>query len=311
MNKVRIKDISRDEWIKLRRQGIGGSDAAAILGLSQYSSAYQIYCDKTGLLTEEEDNEAMRQGRDLEQYVADRFEEAAGKKARRCNFILINEQYPFMLGNIDRMITGEDAGLECKTTSALNKSDFENGDVPASYYVQCMHYMALTGKQKWYLAVLVLNRGFYWFEIPRNEEEIRALISAEKDFWENHVLARREPAPDGSEMAAEVLKKLYGRGNDDEVIPLTGYEDKLRRFDEIDTLSKTIEKEQEQIRQEIQAEMKTATVGVCGNRTVYWRNYSRSSFDAKQLKAADPKTYEAYLRTTSFRKFEIKGEKIS
>ncbi len=311
MNKILIKDKPREEWLKIRRQGIGGSDAAAILGLNPYSSAYQVYCDKIGLLPEEDEKEAMRQGRDFEQYVADRFEEATGKKTRKCNFILTNEQYPFMLGNVDRLVVGEDAGLECKTTSVFNKADFEDGDVPPNYYVQCVHYMAVTGKKKWYLAVLVLNRGFYWFEIPRNEEEIRALVAAERDFWEKNVLARSEPAPDGSDKAAEVIKKLYGKGNDDEVVSLLGYENELKRLGEIEALSKTLEREQEQIKQAIQAQMQTATVGVCGDKTVYWRNYCRSSVDSKRLKSEDPATYEAYLRPTYFRKFEVKGEKIS
>lgn len=311
MNKIQIKDKPRDEWLELRKQGIGGSDASAILGLNPYCSAYQVYCDKLGLLSEQDDNEAMRQGRELEQYVADRFEEATGKKTRRCNFILASEKYPFMLANVDRLIVGEDAGLECKTTSVFNKSDFANGDVPPNYYVQCMHYMAVTGKSKWYLAVLVLNRGFYWFEIPRNEAEITALIQAEYDFWYNNVLAGKEPAPDGSEKAAEVIKQLYGKGNDDEVISLTGFESKLKRLDEIEQLSKTLEHEETQIKQEIQTEMKTATVGICGDKTVYWRNYSRNTVDSKRLRSEEPATYEAYLKPTSYRKFEVKGEKIS
>ena len=82
-----------------------------------------------------------------------------------------------MLANVDRLLTDEPCGLECKTASALTRYDFENGDIPSSYYCQCMHYMAVTGFEKWYIAVLVMGKGFFWYEINRNEEEIEALIN--------------------------------------------------------------------------------------------------------------------------------------
>lgn len=168
---------TREEWLYDRLKGIGGSDVGAVLGLNKYKSAYTLWAEKCGLLQdEEEDNEAMRVGRDLEQYVADRFTEATGKKIRKSGFSFQSEKHPFMLANVDRLIVGEKAGLECKTASALTRCDFENGDIPPSYYCQCMHYMAVTGFEKWYIAVLVMGKGFFWYEINRNEEEIEALI---------------------------------------------------------------------------------------------------------------------------------------
>ena len=106
------------------------------------------------------------------------------RKIRKSGFSFQSEKHPFMLANVDRLIVGEKAGLECKTASALTRCDFENGDIPPSYYCQCMHYMAVTGFEKWYIAVLVMGKGFFWYEINRNEEEIEALIKAEGDFWE-------------------------------------------------------------------------------------------------------------------------------
>ena len=126
MLKVKIDDLSHDEWLALRRKGIGGSDAASIMGVSAYSSPYRVWADKTGRLEPLEDNEAMRQGRDLEAYVAERFTEATGKKVRRNNYMIFSKKYPFMLANIDRLIVGENAGLECKTTNFLNLKQFKN-----------------------------------------------------------------------------------------------------------------------------------------------------------------------------------------
>lgn len=309
MNMIPIKDIGREEWLKLRRNGIGGSDAAAIIGLNPYSSAFQVYCDKVGLLPETEDNEAMRQGRDFEAYVAERFEEAAEKRVRRCNNIITNPAYPFMLANVDRLVVGEKAGLECKTTSVFNKADFESGDVPTQYYVQCQHYMAVTGYKKWYLAVLVLNRGFYWYEIPYNDDDVSVLIEAEREFWENYVVPHKEPAPDGSPKAAEAIRQLYGRGDDDITVGLHGYDKDLARYDEIDALRKKLEREQEAIKQKLQLEMKDATLAYAGNKVITWKNIASTRIDSKRLKAEQPDIYEKFSKKSEYRRFEIKEAK--
>jgi len=167
---------THEEWLEGRLKGIGGSDAGAILGLNEYKSAYTLWCEKTGRISNNIDNEAMRLGRDLEDYVAKRFEEATGKKVRRSGFSYQSKEYPFMLANVDRLIVGEDAGLECKTANMLTKTKYDKGDIPANYYAQCMHYMAVTGLSKWYIAILVMNKGFYFFEVLRDDEEINTLI---------------------------------------------------------------------------------------------------------------------------------------
>ena len=93
--------------------------------------------------------EAVRLGTYLEEYVAQRFAEETGKRVRRENAILRNTAYPWAHANVDRMIIGEKAGLECKTTSELNMKRFRGGEYPVTYYCQCMHYMAVTRFPKW------------------------------------------------------------------------------------------------------------------------------------------------------------------
>ena len=116
---VSTKDMSRESWLWFRRHSIGGSDAAAIVGLNNFRSPLGVWLDKMGKVEEEPETEAMRLGRDLEEYVAERFTEATGKKVRRKNAIIYNSAYPFAHANIDREIVGEKAVLECKTTSKL------------------------------------------------------------------------------------------------------------------------------------------------------------------------------------------------
>ena len=130
LTKISTANMSRQEWLDLRRQSIGGSDAVAIIGLNPWSTPYAVWADKIGKLPEQEDNEAMRQGRDLEDYVAKRWCEATGKKVRMNNAILKNSRYPWAHANIDRDVIGENAGLECKTTSIMNLKKFKNGEYP-------------------------------------------------------------------------------------------------------------------------------------------------------------------------------------
>jgi len=300
-------DMPRDEWLELRRKGIGGSDAAAIVGLDRWRSAFDVYADKVGLKQEEPDNEAMRQGRDLEDYVAQRFMEATSKKVRRRNAILQHPEHTFMTANIDRWVVGENAGLECKTTSVLNRAKFSQGEFPPNYYVQCMHYMAVTGAERWYLAVLVLNKAFHVFTIERDEAEINALIEAEKHFWENHVMKQIPPAPDGSESTSEIIKQLFPEAREATETALFGYEGKIQQYLELDTKVKELECERDKLKQEIQLAMADAEIGRAQGYIVEWKNQVRQTLDTKKLKSEHAEIYEKCLKPAqTVRRFMIK-----
>jgi putative phage-type endonuclease len=300
-------DMPRDEWLELRKKGIGGSDSAAIVGLDRYRSPFDVYADKLGLRSEIPDNEAMRQGRDFEQYVAERFMEATGKKVRRRNAMLQHPEYPFMNANIDRWVVGENAGLECKTTSVLNRAKFSQGEFPPNYYVQCMHYMAVTGADRWYLAVLVLNKAFHVFTIERDEAEINALIEAEKDFWENHVLKQIPPAPDGSESTSEIIKQLFPEAREREEVALFGYEDKIEQYLQLDSQVKKLEKQRDALKQELQLALSDAEIGRAQGYVVEWKNQVRQTLDTQKLKKEQTEIYEKYLKPAhTVRMFKIK-----
>lgn len=137
---ISTNGLSHEDWLKYRKQGIGGSDAGAICGLNPYVSPMSIFYEKTSSEVEDHDNESMRQGRDLEEYVARRFMEETGLKVRRSNVMYQSEEYPFMLVNVDRLISRENMGLECKTASAYNADKWTGESVPAHYEIQCHLY---------------------------------------------------------------------------------------------------------------------------------------------------------------------------
>ena len=296
-----------EQWIAVRRSGIGGSDAAAIVGLDRYRSPFSVYADKLGLTDTRSDNEAMRQGRDLEDYVASRFTEATGKKLRRRNAILRHPEHDWMLGNIDRWVVGEKAGVEIKTTSVLNKAKFAQGEYPPNYYVQCIHYMAVTGAERWYLAVLVLNQGFHIFTIERDEAEIAALIAAESNFWHEHILKQIPPSPDGTESASEVIKALFPEAREREAMALYGQEDKLREYLALAAQVDALEKQRDTLKQELQPALGAAEIGHAHGYQVEWKNQSRRTLDTDRLKKEQATLYEQYLKSPQVtRVFKIK-----
>lgn len=138
--KIPLAGVSSEDWLRLRKTGIGGSDAGAVCGMNPYSSAVKVFKDKTGSNVEKPDCEALRIGRDLEDYVAQRFMEATGLKARKSNYMYRSKEYPFMIADVDRLITGGEAGLECKTVSTYSADKWAGGNIPPHYVMQCFHY---------------------------------------------------------------------------------------------------------------------------------------------------------------------------
>lgn len=303
------KTMSREEWLEERRKGIGGSDAAAILGMNPYRSPLAVYMDKLGLAPEIPDNEAIRQGRDLEQYVADRFCEATSKKVRRVNRILQHPEYPWMLANIDRDVVGEDAGLECKTTSPYNKTPFDQGDVPAPYYWQCQHYMAVTGAKNWYLAILVHGKAFHTFEISRNDEHINFLIEKCRSFWFDNVLAGVPPLPTGTDADDELVTMLPASHDPDDVADLQDLEDEIVLMQTLKGEADDLDKRIKAIRQRIIMRLDGAETGRTNRWTVTYKEQASRRLDTAQLRAEHPDIAEEYTKQTTSRVMRVKEVK--
>lgn len=301
---VSTKKLPHEEWLEYRRTGIGGSDASTIIGLNPYNSLFRLYADKKGLISAKKDNEAMRQGRDFEEYVAKRFCEATGKKVCHRNYMFQHDNYDYILADIDRDIIGENAGLECKTTSLFNKSDFENGEIPLTYYVQMMHYMAVMGYDKMYLAVLILSKGFYWFEVERNESEIKNLISAEISFWNNHIVPNIPPEIDSSEATKEALSEIYPLETDVETnVALP--EDLMSEYERISDVFEASKAKLEEIKNTIKGTLGQCAYGKSDGYKVSFKNQERITIDSKALKSKYPEIYKQFSKKNSVRTLRI------
>ena len=303
--------MSREEWRELRRRGIGGSDAAAIMGVNPWMSPLAVYMDKLGIAPEKDESEAMRQGTDLEDYVARRFMEATGKTVHRVNRILQHKDFPFMLGNIDRRIVGENAGLECKTTSVYNRTEFDQGDVPATYYWQCQHYMAVTGCERWYLAVLVLNSAFHPFCVDRNEDHIRQLIERENDFWHYNVLSKSPPLPCGSEQDCDLISFAHPTQTSDDLIALPTLDDDAALIKILERDKRALETRIDEAKQRIKVAIGDATGAVSAGWQATWKAQDRRTIDADRLRSELPDIAAQYTKTTSSRVLRLKEAKAS
>jgi putative phage-type endonuclease len=285
-----IREISygsKTEWLELRKHYIGGSDAGSVVGMNPYRGAYALWAEKTGQLPGFEGNLATEVGSYLEEFVAKKFEAETGKRVRRKNRMLVNDKYPFACADVDRVIVGEDAILECKTTSSppVMRALRKGGDeFPEIYYAQCVHYLAVTEKQRVYLAVLVSNREFRRYILERDEAEIEALMNAERDFWAR-VKNKIPPAVDGSDSCSETLETIYARETG-ETVPVYGLEGQIRAYLAYGEQVKAVKAMQTEAANAIKAALGNNSYGECTGYKVSWTETNRSSFDTKAFQQA-------------------------
>lgn len=226
---------TREEWEALRNalilEGrIGGSMVGTVAGVDPWKSPYALWAEMTGRLQREDvsGKEAVRVGTDLEDYVARRFCDLTGKQVHRENCIITNDAYAHLFASIDRKVSNEEAGLECKTANAYRDGAFAEGRFPDGYFRQVKTYLAVTGLDRWYLAVLVMGISFRVFMVTRKAEDMESLPAwvagarlvsemeledCEEDaarFVEGHVKADVPPAMVGSDDERGAINAVHG-----------------------------------------------------------------------------------------------------
>jgi putative phage-type endonuclease len=258
---VDTSTLSRDEWLNIRRMGIGGSDVAAILGLSRYKSPMSVYLDKIGESEPVEDNPKMEAGRRLEPVIRQWFADKTEKRVTEFHAVLRHPHHDFMLANIDGWLPEENAGLECKNTEGFNRDDWANDQAPIEYVLQTNHYMACTGARRWYIAVLINGWDLQVRVVERDEEIISMLIEREEYFWRQHVQAKIPPAFMASDTA--YVNGLYRRSNPLSRIDLSPEKRKLI------TTASSLKKQMDDVKRSLEA-MKNQIKGEAGeNELIY------------------------------------------
>lgn len=285
------------KWLEARRAGIGGSDAAVIVGLNRWKSPFQLWLEKTGKAEPEDlsDNEYVYWGKVLEEAVAKRFCELTGKKAQRRGLLQM-DGCPYIIASVDRMVVGENAGLECKTCNGFAAKEWEDDEVPAAYYVQCQHYMMVTGCERWYIAVLIGGNRFVWKEIPRNDKEIDLLFQAETEFW-HKVQEGIMPEVDGSESCKDALVAEF-QGGIAEPLTLPGMAvGIIEQIRKIEDAKNDLENNSEFYKNQLRKMMGSYELGYAGDYKVSWKAQAgRTTIDSKALKEKEPEIYAKYAK---------------
>lgn len=212
---VSTRAMERADWLAIRKTGIGGSDAAAAVGLSPYKSPLELWLEKTGrdegLAKPDplDTTQPIYWGTLLEPMVVAAYTQQTGRRVRKVHAVLQHPEHPFMLANLDREVVGdaEVQILECKTAGEFGARLWKDG-VPEYVQLQVQHQLAVTGKIAADVAVLLCGQKLGVHRIQRDDELIARLVTLEARFWD-YVIRDQPPPADGSASSDQALRALY------------------------------------------------------------------------------------------------------
>ncbi|HFQ7112494.1 TPA: YqaJ viral recombinase family protein [Pseudomonas aeruginosa] len=278
---VSTKELPREDWLQIRKRGIGSSDAAAAVGLNPYKSQLELWLEKTGRdallpkIDPHDEESPTYWGNILEPIVASHYARRTNNRVRRINAVL---QHPdpkldWMLANIDREVIGASDVqiLECKT-AGINGARLWKEGVPVYVQLQVMHQLAVTGKRAADVAVLLGGQHLEIHRIERDDELIARLIELERDFW-TYVQRDTPPPADGSESSEQALRCLYPEDHG-RTLDFTADRVLSAAFDELQSVRATLEAQSQreaELKQQLQQAMGDASRAVFANGVVSWR----------------------------------------
>ncbi len=304
---ISTKELPREDWLAVRKQGIGSSDAAAAVGLNPYKSQLELWLEKTGRdaglpKADSQDEEGpMYWGNILEPIVAWHYSKRTKNKVRRINAVLQHPdpELPWMLANIDREVIGADEVqiLECKT-AGINGARLWKEGVPEYVQLQVMHQLAVTGKQAADVAVLLGGQTLEIHHIERDEQMIASLIALERRFW-RYVEADTPPPADGSASAELALRCLYPEDNG-QAVDFSGNAGLAAAYLELKAVRQSIadkEKREAQLKQILQQAMGDATRAEFSNGYISWKKSKDSSvLDVERMLKDKPYLQARYTK---------------
>lgn len=297
-----------DSQKQQRKLGIGGSDAAAICGLSKYKTPLQVYYEKTDATYEVEQNEKMYWGNAHEITVLKEYEKRTGRKVLITNVTKIHKDFEFIRGNLDGFIEQENAILECKTTEAYDLSEWgEPGtdEFPDEYILQCAHYSMITGADYVDVAVLIGLSDFRIYKYIKNKNVEDYLLDQEVSFWSNNVLKQIPPDPITIE---DVKLRWKNHKADDYAIASQEIEFMFESLKILKETIKDFEGQKEAVEFQIKKFIQDSE-GLKNDRgkvLATWKTQNISRLDINALKIKEPEIYKNYLMNGSSRVFLLK-----
>lgn len=321
---IKTSGLCREDWLTLRQSGIGGSDIAAILGVSPYATAYDVYQSKTQPLSDEDMNEFAYWGTVLEDVVAREFSRRSGLKIQNINYLMRHPTHRFAIANIDRAVVNRDVSgnvrfkegrlttdqiVEIKTASEYVGKNWGNEDsdeVPDQYQCQAQWYMGVTGTQVCHMAVLIGGNKYRQYRIERNDELIDVLFETAHDFWHNHVLAGIEP----DATTLQNAKDKYAQHDPGMVLDVAPDSEAAKVFEHYESL-KAKEKEVKAALELAQTDLicqiqHNEALAIDGEIVATYKTQVSNRFDTKSFKKDMPELAERYTKASESRVMRVK-----
>jgi putative phage-type endonuclease len=286
---------ARDDWLKARSTGIGGSDVAAILGLSKWKTPLTVYMEKRGELAPQPDNDAMRWGRYLEPVVRQAYADETGREVRLPEQLVRHPRHDFMIANVDGF-TEDRRIFEAKTARTADGWGEPGSDqVPQPYLLQVQHYMEVTGFDVADVAVLIGGSDFRLYEVPADHELQEMLVDAEAEFWKQ-VQSGEPPEP---VTYADVIAR-WGRASRADLVMAD--DETIRALNQLRELK--VQREHLEIAEEQWRAVVCKALGECdtlvdgaGKTLATWKaSAGAKRFDSVAFKAAHPALYDQFIK---------------
>lgn len=279
----------RARWLEERRSGIGGSDAAVVMGASRWKSPFALWAEKTGLADlSTEETEIQRWGHIMEEPIRQEYERLTGRRVIRTDPYKVTRHptLPFMICTLDGMVEADDreglGPLSIKTVAPFKAKEWEDEteerpEAPIEYEVQLQHETEVVGASWGSFAVLIWGRPLVWFDVTRNERFAEALRDRCADFW-RRVENGQAPEADGTESAIETLRKLHPKEEEGRIVKLP--DEALawdRAYEDLELERKDVEKRRKELRARFQQALGDAEVGILPDGTRWtWKTQSRA-----------------------------------
>ena len=298
-----VVQISQDVTLN-RNFYIGGSDIAAVLGKSRYKTPYRLWCEKTGKIENTVSNlEAVEMGTRLEQFVADLFSEKTHKSLRRAPRAYRHSKYPYMVAHVDRLITGTDELLECKTCSAYKLDEWQNA-IPQEYVLQVIWYLGITGRKRGWIACLIGGQKFDYKVIDFDQELFDLMVEKAVEFWD--MVQNDTPPlimPDDDTTLAEVYKD-----HSNNLVEAQEFNERAAYLQELKMHRDEINKEIKEIETELKAKIADNEGVLTDCYKITWKAQNSRKLDLERLQE-EVKNLEDYYLTNTYRVLRITKRK--
>lgn len=301
------------EKLRIRKSGLGGSEIAALCGLSPYKTPLDIYLDKINPeVLDNEISEAAHFGNLLEETVAYEYSRRTGNTVSIENETLRHPEYNFAIANIDRWVNNKEFILECKTTHFINKDQWGEeytDQIPDSYLVQAAWYAFVCDVPKVDIAVLIGGQNFKIYTYTRNATLEKNLLTVAQNFWVNHVLAGLPPAPS----TLQEVARIYSKDNGSSITADESIKQKLENLTRLKAQLKELEEQTKSLQLDIQNFMgeHASIIDESNLLLATWKIIKpKEAFDISKFKADYPELYTQYKATgRPYRTFLIKPKK--